>query len=298
MEINNNNLKQAICYTSSGTLLNRNITSTGFLVDSTLLQNDSIDEIADLFLLNSNINKNNCESIYSINKYLNYPFTEITALSGNIVYSGLKKVELEKPYRLDMSLEEVIKRRKSSRNYTGDIAPANYLSTILRASGGITHYIMDGNSIRQQRTCPSGGGLYPIKLYIYVNKLKILHKGIYIYDPIQDCLYLIENNLNKIIQFLDSETNDLLPNLEDASFILFFVTEHWKSLSKYGSSAVKFVHIEIGEMAQNAHLAATCLGLGSCAYASFTAEKVHNLLNIDGAYESFQHAILFGLSGE
>jgi SagB-type dehydrogenase family enzyme len=298
MEMNKDNLKKDLCYTSSGTILNRNMTSTGFWVDSALLQNDSVDEIAELFLLNSMIDKNNPESIYAINKYLKYPFTEITALSGNIMYSGLKKIKLEKNYRLDMTLDEVMKRRKSSRKYTGDNVAANHLSTILRASNGVTHYITDGNSIRQQRTCPSGGGLYPVKLYVYVNKIRNLKKGVYVYDPIQDCLYLIQDDSNNLTRFLDLESNNELPNIKETAFILFFIIEQWKSVSKYGSSGLKFAYLEVGEMAQNGHLAAACLGLGSCAYASFSSDLVKDLLKIDGHYENFQHAILFGISAE
>lgn len=298
MEKSNYKLKSDLCYASSGFILNRNLSSTGFLVDSMFLQNDEIDEIAENYVLNTSIDQDNHELVYSINKYLKYPFTEMTALSGNVIYSGLKKTALEKSYRLDIALEEAIKKRKSSRKYTGDYVPENYLSTILRASSGITHYMTDGESIRQQRTCASGGGLYPVKIYILVNNLRNMKHGVYVYDPLQDCLFNIENNQNELIQFIDNESKNEIVDIKSTTFILFFTIECWKSISKYGSAGLKFAHIEIGEMAQNAHLAAACLGLGACAYASFSVKSVNKILKIDGNYESFQHAIVFGINAE
>ena len=297
-KITDNQIKQDLCFSSSGYLLNRNIASTGFCIDSSFLHNDIVDEQAELFLLNSNIDTENSETVYSINKYLKYPFTEMTALSGSIVYSGLEKVKLEKNYQLEMSLEDSITRRKSSRKYSGDSIPSNYISTILRKSSGITHGLNDGNFLRQQRVCASGGGLYPVKLYLFANKVKKLERAIYIYDPLQDSLFVIEKNSEKLDAFLTSETINEVPNIKECAFIVFFAIESWKSLSKYGSAGLKFAYMEIGEIAQNAHLIATCLGIGSCAYASFTPDAVNHLLKIDGDYESFQHAILFGVNSE
>lgn len=290
-----NDINKALCYASSGYTLNRNITSTGFCIESNLMQNDAQDELAEVYLLNSAIDNTNVETIYSINKYLNYPLTEATSLSSNVVYQGIKKVKLEKSCKLDLNLDEVIRRRQTSRKYTGDYVPINYLSTVLRSSNGITHTVKDCNFERKQRTCPSGGGLYPVKIYVLANKVRNLPKGIYLYDPINDCLFLREEKTNRIDRFLNSQKTSQLPNIIDTSFIIFFTLEAWKSVSKYGAAGLRFAYIELGGIAQNAHLAATALGIGSCAYSSFKTKNVDKILRIDGYFEAFQHAILFGV---
>jgi SagB-type dehydrogenase family enzyme len=294
----NAQIKKHLCYAASGYLLNRNISTTGFCVDSVLLQNDTVDEPAEMYLVNSHIDKENPELVYSISKYLRYPLTDMTALSGSIVHTGLEKTALKKSYHLDMSLGEIVKQRKSTRKYSGDFIPENSLSALLRTSSGVTHSSTDGNFTRMQRTYPSGGGLYPVKLYVFANKIRKLNRGIYYYDPLQDALFLMENKTDLLDEFLISQQLSDLPNIRDCAFMIFFTIEGWRSISKYGASGLKFAYIELGEIAQNAHLAATCLGLGSCAYASFTPEAVNQLLHVDGDYESFQHGILFGISAE
>lgn len=285
-----------LCFATSGYTLNRNITSTGFCIESNLMQNDAQDELAELYLLNSDVDELNLEMLYTINKYLNYPVTEMTSLSSSIVYTGLKKLPLEKSYELDLSIDEVINRRHSSRKFTGDYVPSNYISTILRTSNAVSHSVKDGHYIRKQRTCPSGGGLYPVKIYFLANKIRNINKGIYLYDSLNDCIYLIQDDKNKIDDFLLSQRTSPIPNILDSAFILFLTIESWKSVSKYNSSGLRFAYIELGAIAQNAHLASTALGLGSCAYASFKTKDVNQLLQIDGDFESFQHSILFGIS--
>lgn len=291
--------KRDLCYASSGCLLNRNIASTGFCVDSDFLQNDCIDEQAEMYLLNSKIDANDSERVYTINKYLRYPFTHITALSGITVPTGLEQYDLPRAAHLEMNLDTVIKQRKSNRKFSGDFIPLNYLSAVLRAAQGVTHSMQDNaDFVRTQRSYPSGGGLYPVKLYVFANRVRKLDSGIYHYDPLNNNLLLLEKDPKKMDAFMHEQNMSEFPNIKDTAFVLFFTIESWKSISKYGSAGVKFCYIEVGEISQSAHLSATCLGLASCAYASFDTGAVNQLLNIDGDYESFQHAILFGISSE
>ncbi|MCW5589439.1 MAG: SagB family peptide dehydrogenase [Legionellales bacterium] len=288
---------QDLCYASTAGLINRNLYSTGVRVDSAMLQNDCIDEISEHFLLNSSIETNELERVYTINKYLTYPFTSLTALSNKTVYTGLIKIDLPKPTTLDLKFDLAVKQRTSIRHYSGDYIPINYLSSVLFASQGVSHISSYENEPdRMQRTYPSGGGLYPVKLYILVNRVKKLERGIYYYNPLAHNLYSINRNQDEINDFLKSESINELPNIEHCSFTLFFTIESWRSMTKYGSAGLRFSYIELGEIAQMAHLASGCLGIGSCAYASFSPERVIQLLKIDGQYESFQHAILHGIS--
>lgn len=291
-----NQMNKTLCYATSGYALNRNLGSTGFCVETGIMQNDIKENLAELFLANTAIDSTDLEAVYSINKYLTYPLTEVTALSATVIPHGMKKIHLNKVYPLDMSLGDAVKRRRSTRKFTGDFVSVDYLHTILQASSGVTHQLTETHFVRNQRTCPSGGGLYPVKVYVLANKTKQLAKGIYYYDPLQTSFYLIEDQATSIEHFFKSHKINELVNISDCAFILFFNLEIWKSTAKYGSAGLRFGYIEIGGMAQNAHLAAEALGIGSCAYASFDPKVVNNLLRIDGQYESFQHAILCGLS--
>jgi len=298
MDIELSNVKNQIYLAICGNILNRNVTSTGFTLNASFSQNESIGNLAELFWINSNIDQNDIEMVYTINQYLQFPYTEVTALSGYNNFTGFKKVPLSNGYPLELSFGEILKRRRTYRKYTGDKISFDILSTILHASNSITHIMNDGVYPRKQRTCPSGGGLYPIKLYLLINNVKNLSKGIYYYDPLNAGLIEIEKDQHQVKQFLDQESISEFPNIRDSCFILFITMEAWRSVAKYGIAGLRFALMEIGEISQNTYLASASLGIGACPYASFSSKTVNELLKIDGEYENFQHAIIFGVKAE
>lgn len=282
-------------FASYGYGLNRNLNSTGFCMDSGIMQNDAIEDLSEFFLLNSNIDNTDMESVYHRNRYLQYPFSELTALSSRLGFSGLTPIRLDKEITLDMGLSEVISRRKSSRKYSGDFVPQSYVASILRGCAGTTHTDSHGYFSRKQRTCASGGGLYPIFIYILVNRVRSLDKGIYLYSSAEDGLYEIEKDSKLLQTFIKNQSTNALANLKDCCFMLFFIGLHWRSSAKYSAAGFRFMLIELGEICQNAHLIATALGMGCCDYASLNPTEVKQILKIHGSFQSFQHAALFGI---
>lgn len=76
-----------------------------------------------------------------------------------------------------VSLEKALSKRRSIRKYSEDSLSISEISQILWAAQGITQKIEDTPSIWRSeqwigglRTAPSAGGLYPIELYIAVEK--------------------------------------------------------------------------------------------------------------------------------
>jgi SagB-type dehydrogenase family enzyme len=53
-----------------------------------------------------------------------------------------------------------------------------------------------------------------------------------------------------------------------------------RTSAKYGERAERYVHIEAGHAAQNLHLQAVALGLGSVSVGAFRDAEVANLLNL------------------
>ncbi len=53
-----------------------------------------------------------------------------------------------------------------------------------------------------------------------------------------------------------------------------------RSAVKYGSRARRYVHMEIGHVAQNIYLQATALGLGTVVVGAFVDDRVQALLHL------------------
>ena len=50
--------------------------------------------------------------------------------------------------------------------------------------------------------------------------------------------------------------------------------------SKYGQRGIRYAHIEVGHVAQNIHLQAVALGLGSVPIGAFNDEEVKRILSL------------------
>jgi hypothetical protein len=72
------------------------------------------------------------------------------------------RIKLPKPkYNSDVSLEESLVKRRSVRDYTGELLTLEEVSQLLWAAQGTT-------SDWGGRTAPSAGALYPLEVYVIV----------------------------------------------------------------------------------------------------------------------------------
>ncbi len=63
---------------------------------------------------------------------------------------------------------------------------------------------------------------------------------------------------------------------------------------KYGDRAYRFMLHESGFVAQNMSLIFHALGLGSCMVGGYLDERINELLNLDGVFETVQNILIFG----
>jgi SagB-type dehydrogenase family enzyme len=215
--------------------------------------------------------------------------------------SQIKK--LPKSVRLRREVGDVIARRRSTRRFTGDPIELPHLSTVLRAASGVTRqsrvqFPGQGEVTLRFRAVSSGGGLYPVDLYVAALRAQRLNRGVYRYDPIRDGL-AIAGGTEKLASMLDA-----FPTYEQASWtshssaILLLVGHPWRSMRKYGNRGLRFLFLEAGAMAQNIHLTCEALGLGSFDCASVYDDEVHEALGIDGVHETLLHTVIIGTGVE
>lgn len=268
------------------------------------LRYDNVDEaqiprIAEDFMIASRTNEWDRESALSVMDYFADPMIAAFGRLDQDSYPEGETHALPPPHTPGMELGESILRRRRVRVYTGDSVTFPELSTLIVHATGVTGAadvsLTDGESESFHfRATPSGGGLYPIELYVAAIKVDGLAKGIYRYSPRRN--ELVEHSPARAISpLLNSiSTPDDQLNVAGAAALLLFGAMPWRSMRKYGPRGLRFVFHEAGAMAEHVHLTSTALGLGSTDCSSFYDDKANRVLGFDGQYRTLIHMILVG----
>lgn len=257
--------------------------------------------IAHDFLTNMGFFRGNAENENAMQAYFEDEGTMMLSLADIEDNNQYQKIALPKSVSLSMSLEKIIKKRRSVRQYTGDVISLSCLAAVVRAGAGITiereNQLSNGSTIPFNfRAAPSAGGIYPVDISIAALNVAQLQPGIYRYSPREDCLILLykKNVLLKLMQCFSIVDEQI--SLTRAGFICLLSGSAPKSINKYGARGLGFTLHEIGSISQNIHLAVTSLGLGSVDCASYFNDETHQVLEMDGIYQHLFHTIVVGVN--
>lgn len=192
---------------------------------------------------------------------------------------GAAMMKLPKPDYQGMRLEDAIKKRRSIRSYSKEALTLPQLSQLLFAAQGIT-----GSSYGHDlRTAPSAGALYPMEVYVVVNKVDGLSQGIYHYLFKEHALDVLkEGDFRKEITKAGLG-QDVLEEAQ-VTFVISAVFE--RTRSKYGNRGLRYIYMEAGHISQNISLQAVSSGLGSVSVGAFYDDQVNRLIGADGSAES------------
>jgi SagB-type dehydrogenase family enzyme len=181
----------------------------------------------------------------------------LIALSTEVAMSKTKEIRLPPPKtKSAVSLEEAIAKRHSIRSFSNKDLTEEQISQLLWAAQGIT----SGESSHAFRAAPSAGALYPIDVYL-VGK-----NGLFRYLPQGHKIELLnEKDLRKNLS--SAALGQLSVN--DAAVDLVICGIPSRITGKYGERGIKYMYMEAGHIAQNIHLEATALGLGSVPVGAF-----------------------------
>jgi len=174
--------------------------------------------------------------------------------------------------RSRFSLERALFVRRSIRDYTREPLTLPELSQLLWSCQGIT-------SAEGFRTTPSAGAVFPLEIYAVVSRVEGLPAGVYHYLPGQkkhsiECIK--RGSLGK--QLFELSTQQDFIHRVAVNLVIATVTSRMEK--QYGEAALRFVLMEMGHAAQNVHLQAEALGLGSVAVGYLQEAKVRELLGI------------------
>jgi SagB-type dehydrogenase family enzyme len=295
----------AAVFTNSYRAIHHTVGATGFRTHG--LRYRSLEEtpsvaLATDYLVNSRYLKHDRETEESIRSYFLDPGIFLLASIGEEDVSGLSEIRLPEGVKLRREFGQVLSDRRSRRSYTGDRIELSYLATLIRAASAITATANVPRADRGHarfafRTAPSGGGLYPIDLYVASVRAERVPRGVYRYDPRRDALLAVapEAALDRVLAAI--AVPEEIIAVSRCAAVLLLVGHPWRAMRKYGARALRFLFIEAGAIAQNVHLACAAVGLASVDCASVFDDAVHDALELDGVNQVLVHAVVLGQPG-
>lgn len=170
----------------------------------------------------------------------------------------------------EVALKTAFAERRSVREYTRDPLTLAEVAQVLWAGQGATHS-------GARRTVPSAGALYPIELYLLAGDVTGLETGLYRYRVAgHDLAELGQQDLRA--KLADAALGQ--DQVKAAPAVIVITGAVGRTASKYGQRATRYVLMEVGSAAQNIHLQAAALRLGTVVIGAFTDARVMQVLGM------------------
>ncbi len=174
-------------------------------------------------------------------------------------------IKLPKPNKSgSMPLEHAIAVRRSRRHFLTKSLTLEQIGQLAWAAQG-----QEAGS--RYRTTPSAGATYPLELFL------ITDEGMFRYLP-------DKHTLEKLA---DQDLRSPLASaawgqefIQAAPLTLLFAAEFTRTTGHYGKRGIRYVYMEAGHAAQNVHLQAEALSLGSVAVGAFDDNSVSKVLSL------------------
>ncbi|HYA40689.1 MAG TPA: SagB/ThcOx family dehydrogenase [Syntrophobacteraceae bacterium] len=167
-----------------------------------------------------------------------------------------------------LALEAAFLGRRSIRDYRQGPLDLNEISQLLWAAQGI---VRPGG----YRTCPSAGALYPLELQVVAGAVEGLPCGCYRYD-IANHAMLLENERDIRGVLATAALGQSMISRAPATIAISAIFE--RTTRRYGERGMRYVFMEAGHAAQNIHLQAVSLNLGTVVIGAFRDEEVKRVM--------------------
>lgn len=161
-------------------------------------------------------------------------------------------------------------KRRSTRKFKKSYVTLEELSEILLNSVGMRKESLTQEYSLPKRKYPTAGGLNSIEIVVYIQRVKGVEKGYYLFDPYNEKLKKINISLeiSKILAYNDNIKT------ENSSFSILLFSNLEAGLIKYGVRAYRYSLIEAGHIAQNILLCATLFNMGGICIGAYREYKI------------------------
>jgi SagB-type dehydrogenase family enzyme len=191
------------------------------------------------------------------------------------------------------SLQDVIVKRRSQRDWPADrYVSQQELANLLQLTYGITKGMKQTtNTTQYLRATPSAGGLYPLELYVFAQRVEDLEPGVYHYRVAHHALEQLEagDQTERFRMMAEQWGFATQPSL---LVVLSGVFD--RTMFKYRERGYRFLMMEAGMAAQMVTLLAEAQGLGSCMMGGWVDDELNRMLGLDGVMETSLLPICIG----
>jgi len=183
------------------------------------------------------------------------------------------------PYRSRTKLEALFESRASTREFSGEpITKKDFLRLAWAMYGKIERSSTYPESTIGLGTIPSGGALYPLRLYGITMKIPTLQEnGVYKFGS-RGISYLRSTNGEELIEIFGEHPTSF--TIEYTAAILILVCDFEQTTQKYSNRGYRYTFLEAGHAAQNAYLWCAEQGLGIVEVAGFNDKNLAKALQI------------------
>lgn len=191
---------------------------------------------------------------------------------------------------------QAIRRRKSCRAFAPTPLALTDLAEILAGTYGPSRPIALGSGIElQARSVPSAGALYPLELYVVLQRVADVDDGLYRYDVLGHALEPVGAGLDRRV-LAEAFLGPFF--LENANALVLVTAVFDRTLHKYGARGYRYILLEAGHVAQNLCLLATERGLASLCVGGFMDGAVNRALDLEPRTEATVYCVGIGHSGD
>jgi SagB-type dehydrogenase family enzyme len=190
------------------------------------------------------------------------------------------------------ALLDLIRRRRSCRVFRPDPLALTDLAVLLAGTYGTSGPVTVEAGVEfEARTVPSAGGLFPLEIYVALERVDTLDDGLYRYRPLDHALEPVQAGFDRralTAALLDAQY------LEHANAIVFVAAVFDRTLHKYGARGYRFILLEAGHAAQNLCLLAADRGLATICVGGFVDSAVNALLGVKPRREGAVYCVGVG----
>lgn len=189
------------------------------------------------------------------------------------------KLSVDKNKLCEEDVIQIISNRHSLRDFENKTIEFETFSNIIHYSFGVKYY---GLGAYNQKRYPfkytnTQGGLNYLDLYIIVNNVENIEKGLYYYDFINDEICLLDRgNMRPLINEINFQNEFTVYS----NFVCFIVADMQRVVPKYYKRAYRFSHVDTGILAAYLQILAEYHGIGSCAVAGYLEHKLEKLIGL------------------
>lgn len=190
------------------------------------------------------------------------------------------------------ALTALLQARQSCREFARREMPLDDLAGLLSAAyGSVVPVRIGGQVAFLRRTVPSAGGLFPLELYVFVQRVHDLDDGVYHYDALAHSLQqLHRGNLFPTLEPMFYT----YPFMRDANVVIAISAVFLRTQKKYGPRGYRYILMEAGHVAQNVSLRAVELGLATLCMGGFLDSRLNELLHLRPRDEGVVYTVAAG----